>query len=89
VKVEFNARVTVKHGEKRVHKRRTVVIGSARYKLSIGASRTIELSLSGPGKRALGEAKHHRLAVRIVATVAGGNRATRRETIMLAGKHKK
>jgi hypothetical protein len=89
VKVQLSELVTVKRGKKRVHEHRTVVIGSGGYRVAAGASKTLDLTLKGTGKRALSAAKGHRLAVTIVATVTGGQQATRRETIVAAVKRKK
>jgi hypothetical protein len=88
-KVELSEVLTVKRGKKRVRKHETVVIGSAHYSIGAGATSTLEVSLTGPGKAALAKAKNHRLAVTVLASVSGGKSASRRETIYTVVKRKK
>jgi hypothetical protein len=89
VKIEANEVVYVKHGKKRVRKHRTVVIGTVRYSSAAGSARTLSVKLDAAGRHQLAIAKKHRLRVEIVATVSGGNRATRRETIFTVVKKKR
>jgi hypothetical protein len=89
VKLEVNKTVTVKRGKKRVRKHEMVVLGSVRYAVAIGGTKTLEVALNGAGKRALANAKNERLAVTVVATVAGGEQVSRRETISAVVKRKK
>jgi hypothetical protein len=85
-KIETREVVFVKHGKKRVRKHRTVVIGTARYSIAAGAARTLKVRLDAAGRHDLVIAKKHRLAVEIIATVRGGKRATRHETIFTVVK---
>ncbi|HEX3617439.1 MAG TPA: Ig domain-containing protein [Solirubrobacteraceae bacterium] len=89
VKLERTVVVTVKKGKKRVRKHRTVVLGTASYSLAAAHTKTLELKLNGKGRRALVAAKRHRLRVTLVATVTGGKRVTRSETIHAVAKKKK
>jgi hypothetical protein len=89
VKLEETVVVTIKHGKKRVHKHRTVMIGSAGYTATAGQTETRNITLERAGRRGLAAAKKHRLPATIVATVTSGETASRRETIRLAVKHKK
>lgn len=79
---------SVKHGTHRVQKHRTVIIGMAHYTVSAGATKSLQVDLSRTGKTALANAKQHRLAVTVIATLIDGTNSTRRETILTASKHK-
>ena len=89
VKLDARELVVVKHGKKRVRKHRTVMIGSARYSLSAGATKVVKVKLNGAGRSALAKAKRHHVAITIVATVNGGKKASRHETIWTVSKKKK
>jgi hypothetical protein len=66
-----------------------VVLGSAHYSLAAGATKTVNVTLDGAGKKALAQAKKHRLKVTELATLTGGKQASRKETIYTATKKKK
>jgi hypothetical protein len=89
VKVERTVVVTVKKGKKRVRKHRTVLLGSARYKVAVDKTVSIKIALNARGRRALATAKRHRLSVKLVATVTGGLPFTRAEKIHSVAKKKK
>ena len=89
VKLDVRELVIVKHGHKRVRKHRTVVIGSAHYSLSVGASKVVKVKLNGAGRSALAKAKRHHVAITVIATVHRGKQASRHETIWTVSKKKK
>ncbi|MGH2872311.1 MAG: IPT/TIG domain-containing protein, partial [Solirubrobacteraceae bacterium] len=66
--------VIVTRGRHHRRQRRTVVLGTASYQLAAGHSRTVRLTLNRAGRGALAHARRHRLAVRLTATVAGGQK---------------
>jgi hypothetical protein len=84
--VKLNVRELVVIGHKRKH--RTVVIGSAHYSLSIGATKVVNVKLNGAGRSALAKAKRHHLAITVIATVKRGKQASRHETIWTVTKKK-
>jgi hypothetical protein len=81
VKLVATLPVTVRHGRKRVHRHRTVVIGSAGFSLAAGDRGTVTVALNATGRRLLASSKRHRLPVRVVAAVAGGNQVSRAATL--------
>jgi hypothetical protein len=89
VKLEITKTVTVKKGKKKVRRHETVVLGGAHYSLAAGATKTVNVTLDGAGKKALAQAKKHRLKVTELATLTGGKQASRKETIYTATKKKK
>lgn len=89
VKLDVRELVIVKHGNKRVRKHRTVVIGSAHYSLTVGATKVVKVKLNGAGRSALAKAKRHHVAIKIIATVKRGKQASRHETIWTVSKKKK
>jgi hypothetical protein len=93
--VELTGQVTVKgHGKgkhKTKAKKKTVVLGKVSYSLAAGKSATLVVRLTGAGKSALGKAKGHRLAAKLLASVTGG--ASVLKPVVLSqtkpkGKHK-
>ncbi len=74
--IELTGQITVKgHGRgkhRTKSKKRTVVLGKVSYSLAAGKSATLVVRLAGAGKSALGKARGHRLAAKLLATVAGG-----------------
>jgi hypothetical protein len=88
VKLDVRELVIIKHGHKRVRKHRTVMIGSARYSLSAGATKVIKVKLNAAGRSALAKAKRHHVVITIIATVNGGKQASRHETIWTVSKKK-
>lgn len=89
VKLERTVKVTIKKGKKRVHKQRTVVLGSTSYTAAAGKIIKLEVALNSAGRRALAAAKHHRLKITLVATVKNGAPSTRSETVHAVVKRKK
>jgi hypothetical protein len=81
VKLVATLPVTVRHGRKRVHRHRTAVIGSAGFSLAAGDRGTVTVALNATGRRLLASSKRHRLPVRVVAAVAGGNQVSRAATL--------
>jgi hypothetical protein len=59
-------------GKKAIVKKKTIVLGKVSYSLAAGHSATIGIRLTAAGKTALAKAKHHQLAVEVVASVTGG-----------------
>jgi mRNA-degrading endonuclease toxin of MazEF toxin-antitoxin module len=89
LKLDATEVVTVKHGKKRVNKRRTVVIGSARFSVAAGKSGTSTVTLTKTGRKLLSKAKGHKLAVKLVAAASGGNSASHSATIWMNVAKKK
>jgi hypothetical protein len=89
IRLEAVETVTVKKGRKKVHKRETVVLGSAGYSLAAGRSKTVGVTLNGRGRKALEAAKQHRLKVTVLASVSGGEGVSRTETIYSVTKKKR
>ena len=81
VKVEASEVIIIRHGKKRVREQRTVVIGTGRFSIAAGRGGDATVTLNGTGRRLLGEAQRHRLAVRLVAKANGGDQASRSATI--------
>ena len=89
LRLEVREVVTVKRGKKRVRKHVTVLLGSRHYAASVGTTSVLPITLNRAGRKALAAAKHHRLGIAIVATVAGGTTTSRHETIRTATTSKK
>jgi hypothetical protein len=89
LKVETTEVTTVKHGKKKVKKRRTVVIGSARFSVAAGNSATTTVTLTKTGRNLLSKAKGHKLAVKLLAGASGGNTATHSATLWMKVAKKK
>jgi Carboxypeptidase regulatory-like domain len=72
--IELSGRVVVKHrkGRRTISKQQTVALAKGSYSLAAGSSATIAIRLTAAGKRALAQAKSHRLSVKAVVTVMGG-----------------
>lgn len=88
VRLQISQTYTVKHGKKRVHKHRTVVIGSARFSLAAAQTKTLMVTLNAAGRRAL--VAKHKLTVTVTATVDGVKEAAGRLALKAAPvKHKK
>jgi hypothetical protein len=81
VKLEVTEVVTVRHGKKRIHKHRTIVIGSASFSIAAGQTASVAVTLNGKGRKLLEAAKIHRLSVTVLASPSGGNLLTHRTTI--------
>jgi hypothetical protein len=93
--IELTGQVTVKgHGKgkhKTKSKKKTVVLGKSAYSLAAGKSTTLVVRLTGAGKSALGKARGHRLAAKLLASVVGGASVTKPVVLSQAkpkGKHK-
>jgi hypothetical protein len=93
--VELTGQIAVKGHGKGKHrtkaKKKTVVLGKVSYSLAAGKSATLVVRLTGAGKSALGKAKGHRLAAKLLASVTGG--ASVLKPVVLSqtkpkGKHK-
>jgi hypothetical protein len=72
--------VTRAHGRRRVTSK-TIVIARAGYQVQSGQSKSIAFALTGAGKRLLGTARKHKLAVTATATLTGGHATKRTITL--------
>jgi hypothetical protein len=86
----------VEHARAKSHKgshhhggTKTVVIARGSYSLAAGHDGTITLRLSAAGKRALGGASRHRLAVTVLVTVTGAQSVRRAAVLSEAIAHKR
>jgi 5-hydroxyisourate hydrolase-like protein (transthyretin family) len=82
--IELIERIVVRHrhhGRTRT-RRETIVLASGSYALGAGQSATVFVHLTHAGRKALARARHHRLLIRVIASVAGG--ATARESALLS-----
>jgi hypothetical protein len=89
VKLDATELAIVRHGKKRVKKRRTVVIGSARFSVAAGKNGSTTVTLNKSGRSLLSKAKGHKLAVKLVAAATGGNTATRSATLWVKAAKKR
>jgi len=92
--IELTEQVVVKHrhGRHTTSQKETLVLGKASYALAAGQRATIVVHLTGAGRNALAKAKHHRLSVRISASVISGASVSKPVTLSQApppAKHKK
>ena len=61
-----------KKGHKTVIKKEKLVLATGSYSLTAGQSGTVTLHLTSIGKSKLAKASHHRLSVKLVASLTGG-----------------
>jgi len=90
--IELLEQVASKHvkGNHKTSRTRTIVLGKGAYTLGAGHSVTVVIHLSSTVKRTLAKARHHRLSVKLLASVFGGTSAER--SILLSqppAKHKR
>lgn len=72
--IELTEQIVVKHrhGKHTTSQKKTLVLGKASYALAAGQHATIVVHLTAAGRNALAKARHHRLSVRISASVISG-----------------
>ena len=75
--------VTVHRGKRKLRRRVTFAIARGWYRLAAGTARVFRLKLDPIGLDLLRVAPHHRIVVRIVATVRHGRKVFRSEPIFL------
>ncbi|MDA8069675.1 MAG: hypothetical protein M0T77_13870 [Actinomycetota bacterium] len=83
VRVSTTVTVILHRGKRRLRRRRTVVIARGDYRMAPNTLRLARYFLDRIGWHLLRIARHHRLVVRIVATVEHGRTAVRTEPIFL------
>jgi hypothetical protein len=65
-------------------KHRTLMLATGSYSLAAGRREMTTLHLNGSGEKALAQARHHRIACKLVITVAGGKKIEKKVQVSLA-----